>query len=123
MPEWFSIHWFYLATFESFDWENPIFLYGIPLIPLFFVLRWVFHIRFEQKLEVAFFEQSLKSDPSTWLRHFPKVFSTFFMAMVLVALAHNLHQIEHAFAEMQNNQTLLLISTFSYFQSWCSSNR
>jgi Ca-activated chloride channel family protein len=87
MPEWFSIHWFYLATFQSFDWESPAFLYGIPLIPLFFVLRWLFHIRFEQKLEVAFFEQSLKSDPSTLLRHFPKIFISLFMAMVLVALA------------------------------------
>jgi Ca-activated chloride channel homolog len=87
MFEWLDLYWFLPATWRSFDWESPLWLYLIFGIPLLFVLRWLFFIQFRQKLEVAFFERETISDPTALLRHVPKIFFAFFIAMICTALA------------------------------------
>ena len=44
MDPWYSLSWFEPATFSGYTWENPFFLYGLFLLPLLFVVRWL--IRF-----------------------------------------------------------------------------
>jgi Ca-activated chloride channel family protein len=87
MYDWLDYKWFLPATLHSFDWENEWVLYLIPFVPLLFVLRWLLFIKFRQKLEVAFFEKQLPSDPTALLRHVPKIFLSLFVALILVALA------------------------------------
>ncbi|MCC5946413.1 MAG: VWA domain-containing protein [Bernardetiaceae bacterium] len=87
MPEWFSIEWFTLSKYQEMDWEYPIFLYAIALIPLVFILKWLLFLRFRQKLEVAFPEKRNFSDPLALLRHVPKLFFALSLALILVALA------------------------------------
>lgn len=87
MDNWFSLEWFSAATLESFDFQYPIFLYLLVLIPLLFILRWLVGLRTGQKLPVAFSKGNLPQEPSTWLRFIPHVLISLAFAFILVALA------------------------------------
>ena len=79
--------WFDPAVFKSFEWENPVFLYAIPFIPLVFIIRWLIYFKFRQKLEVALFENSFQFDIMSLFRFVPTIFQSIFIAFILVALA------------------------------------
>ena len=81
---WLSTEWFVLSRLESFDWESPLWLYAIPLIPLIFILRWLITHRFRQKLPIALTKKDLRSDPISYLRLIPAIF--FMLALMLMAL-------------------------------------
>lgn len=49
----FSWQWFYPNTLKSFHWDYEFFLYLIPLVVLIPVFKWLFHVRFRQKLEIS----------------------------------------------------------------------
>lgn len=85
--DWLSTSWFTMERFESYDWANFWWVYGIPLIPLFFLLRWLIIYKFRQRLPIALTEKDLKSDPMSLLRFLPALFFSIALALILVALA------------------------------------
>lgn len=87
MDSWFSLEWFYPSTLESFDFQHPVFLYLLPLIPLLFILRWLIGLRSTHKLPVAFSKTTLSQDPATWLRFIPYGLIALILALLLVAMA------------------------------------
>ncbi len=87
MDNWFSLEWFSPTTFESFDFQYPVFLYLLVLIPLLFIIRWLVGIRSGQKLPIAFSKSTFSQGPTTWLRFVPYFFISLVFALVLIALA------------------------------------
>ena len=85
--DWVSAEWFLRSTLNRFDWENPIFLYGILIIPVLFLLRWLLNFKFVQKLDVAFHKKEIKWHPISLLRFIPDIFLTLSLLLMLVALA------------------------------------
>lgn len=83
--EWFSPEWFLPATLRNFEWENILYAYFAFLVPIIFVLRWLIHLRFRQKVEVAFSEQQLVVSNIRWLRFIPSI--VLMQAVVLIMLA------------------------------------
>jgi len=84
---WYSLSWFLPSSFSGYTWENPVFLYGILLVPLLFMARWISHYFFNQKLPVALVKSDLKSSALTLLRLLPEIVLASVIALVLVALA------------------------------------
>ena len=87
LRSWFSTHWFAPSTWQNFDWQNPLWLYLIPVIPLFFLIRWLISVQFRQNLPIALSKSDLKSDPISFLRFIPALFFLLAAIGVLVALA------------------------------------
>ena len=87
LDPWYSISWFEPATFSGYTWENPLFLYGLFLLPLLFIIRWLVRYFFNQKLPVALVKSELRETPLTLLRFLPEFILAAMMALVLVALA------------------------------------
>ncbi|MEN7546609.1 VWA domain-containing protein [Rapidithrix thailandica] len=85
--DFWSIEWFLPETFTSFDWEHMYFLYLIPAIPLFFLFRWLFHVKFRQKLDIAIPERKLEGNWTAWMRFVPKILLSICLGFILVALA------------------------------------
>jgi Ca-activated chloride channel homolog len=84
---WLNLDWFRYSTFQSYDWVEPIFLYFIPAVPLLLVLRWLLHLQFRKKLEIAFFQGHARWHWSSLLRYIPDIYLVLFVVMVLLALA------------------------------------
>lgn len=84
---WYSISWFEPATFSGYTWANPFFLYGMFLLPLLFIIRWLIRYFFNQKLPVALVKSELRETPFTLLRLLPEFILVVMMSLVLVALA------------------------------------
>ncbi|MEQ8239038.1 MAG: VWA domain-containing protein [Cyclobacteriaceae bacterium] len=84
---WFSTRWFTPQTLQSLDWENPIWLYGLLILPFIFIFRWIISIRFRQKLKVALKKKDIKSDPISILRFLPHLLLMIIIALIIVALA------------------------------------
>ncbi|WP_207430037.1 VWA domain-containing protein [Sabulibacter ruber] len=84
---WLNFSWFYWRTWQSFDWANPGYLYALLAVPLLFLLRWLLHVRFRKKLDVALFEGNATWHWTSILRYFPDVVFGLFLMLVLVALA------------------------------------
>jgi Ca-activated chloride channel homolog len=85
--QWLSLQWFKPEILKSFNYENPWFLYGVIGIPLVFVLRWLIHFSFRDKLDFAFPEKDVKTSWVVWLRFIPDIIFGCFIACILVALA------------------------------------
>jgi Ca-activated chloride channel family protein len=84
---WLSLEWFTVSRLESFDWENPIWFYAIPLIPILFILRALIVNRFRQKLPIALTKTDLKSDPISLLRFVPAIFFLLSLLLIIVGMA------------------------------------
>jgi Ca-activated chloride channel homolog len=84
---WYSWNWFLPSSFSGYTWENPIFLYGIFVLPFLFIIRWLLRYFFNQKLPVALIKGDLKSTPLTLLRMLPEILLSIVLVLVLVALA------------------------------------
>ena len=87
MQDWFSKYWFLPSTFSSFDWGHPFYLYGLPLIPIFFLLRDWLRSNSTQKLNVSFPANDIKSSWVSFLRFIPGIFLSFTIALIMIALA------------------------------------
>jgi Ca-activated chloride channel family protein len=85
--DWFNIEWFKPETLQSFDWEYPIWLYLIPLVPLLLIIRWLLHYKFRQKLPSSFPDKQLKWQASSLLRHIPPLLGVIVLSLLLAALA------------------------------------
>ena len=84
---WFSFDWFSPSRLQSFDWENPVWFYAIPLIPLLFILRWLIAHKFRQKLPIALTKTDLKNDPVSVLRFIPGLFFILMLLLIIVGIA------------------------------------
>ena len=84
---WFSFEWFLPSSFVSYQWENPGFLYALPLAPFIFILRALWRKYFGQKVAVALIKSDLQTSRSAWLRFVPEVLICLVAALMLVALA------------------------------------
>lgn len=84
---WYSLSWFNPGTLKSFTWENPAFLYGLFLIPLLVIVRWMLRHYFNQKLPVALVKSDLQRSPLTWIRLLPELVLMLFVVLILTALA------------------------------------
>jgi Ca-activated chloride channel family protein len=84
---WYSLSWFEPSTFRSYTWEQPVFLWCIALVPLFFILRWVLRHYFSQKLPVAVSPRDLKSSPANLVRYVPELLLMIVGALLFIALA------------------------------------
>src|SRR5258706_3998081 len=87
MDPWYSLSWFDPATLSGYTWQNPLFLYGLLLIPLLFITRWLIRYFLNQKLPVALVKSELRETPLTLFRFLPEFILAAMMALVLVALA------------------------------------
>lgn len=84
---WFSLNWFSPATLQSFDWQNPLFLYGILLIPLLFLFKWLVQRSLGQKVNLALPKEQIRWSPSVLLRHIPGILMALIVALIIIALA------------------------------------
>lgn len=84
---WFSPEWFFPSSFASYQWENPGFLYALPLVPLIFIARSLWRNYFGQKVAVALIKSDLQPSRGAWLRFIPEVLICLVAALMLVALA------------------------------------
>ncbi len=84
---YWSLDWLSPSTLQSFTWTNHLFLFGITLVPLLLIARWLWRYFFNQKLPVAFAKSDLKSTPLTLLRLIPELLLGLIVALMLIALA------------------------------------
>ncbi len=84
---WYSLSWFAPSTFNSFTWEQPLFLWFILLIPFVFVVRWIIRHYFTQKLPVAVSPRDLKSSAANLVRFVPELLIMIVAALLFIALA------------------------------------
>lgn len=87
MQDWFSKYWFLPSTFSSFDWVHPLYLYGLTLIPVLFLLRDWLKSGSIQKLNVSFPTNDIKSSWVSFLRFIPGIFLSFTIGLILISLA------------------------------------
>jgi Ca-activated chloride channel homolog len=87
MQDWYSKYWFQPSTFSSFDWVHPLYLYGLALIPILFLLRDWLKSGSIQKLNVSFPANDIQSSWVSFLRFIPGIFLSFTIALLLISLA------------------------------------
>ncbi len=87
MDPWYSLEWFRPATLRSFSWENPELLYVCAAVPLFFIIRWLWRYKFNQKLPVALPGKGLVSSPLNLIRLLPEILLIFVAILIIAALA------------------------------------
>ncbi len=85
--KWWSLDWFYLSTLKTFTWVNEWYFYSLAVIPLVFILKWLFYTRLQQKLDFAFPEKKYNRDWVAYLRFLPIIFFILSMTMIVMALA------------------------------------
>ena len=96
--DWWSLKWFAPEKFESLDWSNTLWFYGIILIPLVLLIQYLMTYRYRQKLPIALQEKDLRSDLLSFLRFVPALFFSVAVALIFVALARpqsTNEQVEH----------------------------
>ena len=87
MIDWFSKYWFLPSTFSSFEWVHPLFLYGLPFIPILFLIRDWLRSNSTQKLNVAFPANDIQSNWVSFLRFIPGIFLMISTALIIISLA------------------------------------
>ena len=108
---WLDLDWFRYSTFQSFDWVEPVFLYFIPAVPLLLLLRWLFHLQFRRKLEIAFFQGNARWHWSSLLRYIPDLYWVLFVVLVLLALARPQRTNERVNQYSEGIDIMLLLDT------------
>jgi len=84
---WYNLSWFEPSILRSYSWEQPVFLWAILIVPLFFVLRWVVRYYFNQKLPVAVSTRDLKSSFANLVRFVPELLLMLVLVLILTAMA------------------------------------
>ena len=108
---WFELDWFRLSTFKSFTWEEPVFLYLIPAVPLLLVLRWLIALKARHKLEIAFFKGDITWHWGSLLRFIPDLYLMAFVMLVLVALARPQRTQERVNQSTEGIDIMLVLDT------------
>jgi len=84
---WWHPFWLRPDVLASFTWENPFVLYAIPVILVLYILKWLLHYRFRERVEIAFFNKQEPKDLSALGRFIPPGIQSIFLALLFVALA------------------------------------
>ncbi len=87
MDYWLSPVWFTISTLQGFAWQRPVVFFLIPAVPFLFMIRWLLHTRFRQKLQVAIPAQRLRWSPVSLLRFIPDILMGLAITLVIIALA------------------------------------
>ena len=111
--DFLDLNWFSQGTLESFQWENEIFLYFIPTVPLLFIFRWLIYLKIDKKLDVALFEDSSKFDPMSLLRFIPTILQNLLLMLLLVCLARPQKVNEQVEQWIENIDIMLILDTSS----------
>lgn len=85
--DWFSLNWFSLSTLREYDWHNQLFLFGLLLIPLLFLFKWLVQRSLGQKVNLALPKDQIKWSPSVLLRHIPNILMALIVGLMIIALA------------------------------------
>jgi Ca-activated chloride channel family protein len=88
---WYYLDWFSISTFKSFSWEYPELLWGLIIIPLIFLLRFIIRIiagyRSYQKLPVALAKKDLHGSILNYIWILPELLLLMVGLLMIVALA------------------------------------
>jgi len=87
---WYSLDWFTRSTINAMTWENELFLYLIPIVPILFLARWLIRYFANQKLPVALIKSDLKTSPLQLLRFIPEITLMIVLATVLAPITEEL---------------------------------
>uniref|UniRef100_UPI004048A9E9 vWA domain-containing protein n=1 Tax=Algoriphagus sp. TaxID=1872435 RepID=UPI004048A9E9 len=85
LAEFFSWSWFLPETLRSYEWENPLVLNLLWLIPLLILLRKFIKFLKNPVLELSLPKRAVEGNPWTYLRLIPSGF--FFLFLIFLALA------------------------------------
>ena len=85
LEDWFSLKWFYPSQFISYEWGNENILYLIFLLPFFLFIRKL--IRKKNSFKVTIPDEDLKQYKFSFLRFIPNILFSFFIVLLLIALA------------------------------------
>ncbi len=87
LSEFFSWSWFMPETFQSYEWEKPILLNLIWIIPVLMLIRKFIKFLKKPVLELSLPKQIAKNNPWTYLRLIPTGLFFLALALIIVALA------------------------------------
>ncbi|WP_026956710.1 VWA domain-containing protein [Algoriphagus vanfongensis] len=87
VSEFFSWSWFLPETFQTYEWEKPILLNLIWIIPLLMLIRKFIKFLKNPVLELSLPKKVASNNPWTYLRLVPTGFFLLALAMIIVALA------------------------------------
>ena len=85
--DWFSFDWFMPDTFMSMEWQYPVFLWMLLLVPILPVARWFISSGKHQKLSLSLPSNHAEADPLAWLRFAPITVLCLSICCILIALA------------------------------------
>ncbi|MFY0607134.1 MAG: VWA domain-containing protein [Cyclobacteriaceae bacterium] len=84
---WLSLDWFTLTKLQSFDFEQPLWLYFPFILLAVLLIRSLLLSRFRSALPIALTKKDIKSDPVSILRVIPPVLIFGVIALSAIALA------------------------------------
>ncbi len=87
LSEFFSWSWFLPETFKSYEWENPILLNLIWIIPASMLFRKFVKFLKNPVLELSLPKSISSNNPWTYLRLIPTGFFFLFLILLSIALA------------------------------------
>lgn len=85
--EFFSWSWFLPETFQSYEWEKPILLNLLWIIPVLILIRKFVKALKNPVLELSLPKRIAKGNPWTYLRLIPTVFFLLAISLIVIALA------------------------------------
>lgn len=85
LAEFFSWSWFLPETFQTYEWENPLILNLVWIIPLFMLIRKFVKFLKNPVLELSLPKKISRNNPWTYLRLIPTGF--FFITLILIVIA------------------------------------
>lgn len=84
---WYALDWFYPAVLRNFTWEFSLALFGLLLVPVFILARWILRFYMNQKLPIALMKSQLSANPVNLIRLVPDFLLALVFALVIIALA------------------------------------
>lgn len=109
--DFLDLKWFQLGALQNFQWENELFLYIIPFVPLLFILRWLIYLKINKKLDIALFDDSPKFDILSLLRFIPTIFQNILLMLLLLCLARPQKVNEQVDQWIENIDIMLIMDT------------
>lgn len=85
LAEFFSWSWFFPETLKSYEWETPILLHLLWIIPLLILIRKAIKFLKRPVLELSLPKRVTHANPWTYLRLIPTGF--FFLSLILIVIA------------------------------------
>lgn len=85
LAEFFDWYWFLPETFKTYEWDNPILLNLLWMIPLLILLRKGIKFLKNPVLELSLPKRIARGNPWTYLRLIPTGF--FFLALICIVIA------------------------------------